>query len=288
MVLALHIAVVSRAVTELDEAIQRLIDALSHQPLWLKLPGVTQEAQAREWLCTAYATIDYAMEDEAGRTETCLGVVGVSTEVRLTAEAVNRAKAALKLRCVPLQRQQVRVGQKGSDRTSEKIPLLRAVLRQIQRSDLNIHAAYRKIPMLGAAPERITFTRAHTRSVYRKRVEDIQTILMNQDGPYASADRARLDSLSPRETHLAMVREHYENVRANVNYHGLDKRGRGRVQIGAELPLMYTASRRFTPPEIGFPAPLAEANEKKKRRPRTSRIEAEPFLRSLPVHRYTP
>ena len=76
------------------EDVERLIDALSHQPLCLRLPGVTQEAEARERLCTAYGTIDYEMEDEAGRTETCLGVVGVSAEVRLTAEAVNRAKAA--------------------------------------------------------------------------------------------------------------------------------------------------------------------------------------------------
>lgn len=285
--LAPHIAVVSRAITDLDQAIQRLIDALSHQPLWLQLPGVTQEAEARERLCTAYGTIDYEMEDEAGRTETCLGVVGVSAEVRLTAEAVNRAKAALKSKFVPLQRQQVRVAQKGPDGTNEKIPVLRAVLRQMQRSNLNIHAAYRKIPLLGAAPERISFTRARTRSVYRKSIEDIQTILMNQDGPYASADRARLETLGPGETHLALVREHYENVRANVTYHGLDRRGRGRVQIGAELPLMYTASKRFAPPEIRFPGPSAEASEEKMRQPRASKIEAEPFLRSLSVHRYS-
>lgn len=34
------------------------------------------------------------------------------------------------------------------------------ILRNIQRSDLNLLAAYRKIPILGAAPTTITYTRA--------------------------------------------------------------------------------------------------------------------------------
>jgi hypothetical protein len=53
----------------------------------------------------------------------------------------------------------------------------------------------------------------------------------------------------------------------------------------AELPLLYTAGRWPTPPEVNYPAP-ADENEDKPRRKRQSELEAEPFLGSMPVYRY--
>ena len=61
----------------------------------------------------------------------------------------------------------------------------------------------------------------------------------NREGPKAIADRARLAALPRRETHLALVKAHYQNIRANVLYAHLDPRGRGRVQVTAELPLLF-------------------------------------------------
>jgi len=39
------------------------------------------------------------------------------------------------------------------------------------------------------------------------------------------------------------VKEHYTNIRANVWFHGLDARSRGRVMVSAELPLLYPLGR---------------------------------------------
>ena len=44
----------------------------------------------------------------------------------------------------------------------------------------------------------------------------------------------------------------------------VDPKGRGSIQISAELPLIYATGRRT----------------------RASKLETEPFLRSLPVYRY--
>ncbi len=79
-------------------------------------------------------------------------------------------------------------------------------MRKIQRSDLNLLAAYRKIPLLEVPPASITYTRAMTRSVYRKSIEDLYVLLNPLEGPAASSDRARLSTLDPRETHLALVK----------------------------------------------------------------------------------
>ena len=93
--------------------------------------------------------------------------------------------------------------------------------------------------------------------------------------------------LRASETHLALVRDHYENIRANVVYAGLDRRGRGRIMISAELPILYLQRTGSEPPRISYPEP-AGSEAKPPRKPRQSKIEPEPWLESLPVHRYLP
>jgi hypothetical protein len=151
------------------------------------------------------------------------------------------------------------------------------------RSNLNLLAAYRKIPILGAPPVSITYTRARTRAVYRKSIDELYEMLNTLEGPTAAADRARLSTLGPKDKYLAVTKPHYDNIRANITYSRLDSRGR--VQLAAELPLLYTAGRWPTPPEVNYPAP-AEEIESRPRRVREAALEAEPFLQSVPAYRY--
>jgi len=108
------------------------------------------------------------------------------------------------------------------------------------------------------------------------------------EGPAAARDRARLASLSPSETHVALVQEHYTNIRANVVYDRLDARGRGRVQVVAELPLLYAHGRHPAPPEVSFPRAANTSDDIKgtPRRSRRSILERDRYLQSLPVYRY--
>jgi hypothetical protein len=139
---------------------------------------------------------------------------------------------------------------------------------------------------LAAPPASITYTRANTCAVYRKTIDDLHQLLANLDGPGAAADRARLLTLGPRESHLALVRDRYQNIRANILYARLDRRGRGRIQTSAELPLIYAMTRRTEHPEVHFPtAPAAPANQLQ--RVRQSKLDPHPFLQSLPVYRYS-
>jgi hypothetical protein len=74
-------------------------------------------------------------------------------------------------------------------------------------------------------------------------------------------------------------------VANTVLYARLDPKGRGRIQISAELPLIYATGRRTEPAEVHFPA---DANDSQPKRIRASKLEVEPFLHSLPVYRYIP
>lgn len=280
MDLASHAPKIAKALTTLETALERLVEALSHRPVVANIQG-TPAQKALRVACEAYSAIDYEMEDEVGDSVVCLGVIGVKADVLKLAHAVNDAKAELKTLFAPLQRVRIRIPVKHS--TTKAITALRVILRNIQRSDLNVHAAYRKIPILSVPPKSVTYTRAHTRSVYRKTVDEIADMLANIQSATASADVERLATLDRRVSHLALVRYRYENIRANVLYARLDSKGRGRVQVSAELPLIYATGRRIEPPEVYFPA---DADDSTPKRTRESKLEPEPFLRSLPVHRY--
>jgi hypothetical protein len=90
--------------------------------------------------------------------------------------------------------------------------------------------------------------------------------------------------LGRRETHLALAKARYHNIRAHILDAHLDARGRGRGQVAAELPLLYPQGRRSNPPVVRFP----QAPEPGKTpRVRQAKTELHPFSESLPVLRYT-
>jgi hypothetical protein len=136
-------------------------------------------------------------------------------------------------------------------------------------------------------PATVTYTRANTRAVYRKSVEEIAEMLQNLNSPAAILDRERLATLDRRVTHLALVKERHQNIRASILYPRLDPKGRGRIQICAELPLIYATGarrgRRTESPEVHFPA---SDDAPQPARTRKTKLEAEPFLRVLLVYRY--
>jgi len=210
----------------------------------------------------------------------------VSAAVVKQAADLNAAKSALRDRLKVLRPHRVRVpvkdGQGG--RVVKSLPLVRVILRELTRSDLNVLAAYRKIPVLTGRVARVAYTRALTRAVYRLPRSDLAALLLDSTRPSAATDLERLRQLPARETHLALVKERYTNVRANVWFAGVDNRNRGRAMIAAELPLLYPVGRSRQLPEIRYPD--AEQGAPPANKPRTGKLEAEPFLATLPVYRY--
>lgn len=284
MDLSSHRQEIARSLLSLESAIERLVHALSHGSFPAQVENATTMSAAIRKICEAYSTIDYAMDDEVNESIVCLGLIGVNADTLKRAAAVNTAKTKFKAICTPLQGIRVRIPVKGESGPTKAIPAIRFILRNIQRSDLNLLAAYRKIPILDAPPATVTYTRANTRAVYRKTVEEIAEMLNNSNSPAAIADRALLSNLDRRVTYLALVKDRYQNIRANILYARLDPNGRGRIQISAELPLIYAMGRRPEPPEVHFP-PAEDATEPK--RSRKSILELKPYLRSLPVYRYS-
>ena len=281
-----HKLAIAAALRELERSIDLLVRSLLHEAVSPNVLGAGSDREASRAVADAYGTINYSPEQAANETVTCPGVVGAPAAVIARAEDVNLAKARLRSVCAPIQNQRVRIAAKDGQggRLVQSIPLVRVLLRELARSDLNLLAAYRKIPILTGHPARIAFVRARTRAVRRRTRDQVLDLLDRTDRPGVDADRTRLLRLPITERHLALVEERYENLRANVTFRGLDARNRGRTQVAAELPLLYPLGRAKELPEIVYPSLDDEATTAVQAR--TGKLEPEPFLTTLPVYRY--
>jgi hypothetical protein len=285
--LAPHRTAVAGALRALERRLEQLTQTLLHGSVRASIDGVGDATAAVARACSAYGTIDLGMDDPVNVSPVCLGVVGAPADVVRLALEVNAAKEHLKAVCAPLQHVRTRVAvREDGRRRTRAIPLTRVVLRAIQRSDLNLLAAYRRIPVLPDAPLRVVYTRAHTRSVYRKSLAEIGELLARSDKPGIEEDRARLRRLAGIDTHLGLVRPRYTNIRANLSFDDAGSPTPRRRQIGAELPLLFPHDPARAWPVIEFPQ--AEADGTGNRRNRRSRLEATAYLVTLPVHRYLP
>lgn len=272
----------SSALRALERALEALSQSIAHRADPLAVQDAASEADARTRVVEAYGQIDYGVEDDVRSTTVCVGVLGTSREVVALAKRANEAKAQLRQVCSEMHGVKVRLPAASVERaTTELVPLTRAILRSIQRSDLNLTAAYRRIPVLEVRPAVVAFTQALTRKVERRARAELLDQLLRSSKPGADRDCARLRAC--RDRWLAVVYAHYANVRANVWFDGLDARGRGRVQVAAELPLMYAQGRSTAFPEIRWPRPTSRSGAT---RERAGRLAEEPLLETLSVYRY--
>ena len=280
---------VATALRGFERELEAFIQKLAHSNALVSLDAPFASERPMEAVCNAFATIDYGMEDEVHSSVNCVGVVCSNQSTVAQAGRLNEAKARLQAVCSPLQKHRMRLRTHDGDGT-ERIRMttvVRVILRTIGRSHLNLLAAYRRVPILGAQPVRIAFTRALTRRVRRVTRDALLERLEFSDKPGAAEDRQRLRSLTDR--HLALVDPHAPNVRANVWYRSRDARNRDCVQISAELPILYREGRQRGLPEIAYPNAAGWARTAGgPRRPRATKLEAEAFLRTLPVFRYRP
>ena len=87
------------------------------------------------------------------------------------------------------------------------------ILRQLDRPNLNLQAAYRKIPLIDEPVKQIRFMTIHARSVPNRTVQSLRNELSINPGGIGLADR--LANLAPNEL-LACPTDHYERVRATI------------------------------------------------------------------------
>lgn len=239
-------------------------------------------AASCEAAVTAYTQLDYGMEDRVNRSIRCYGALGVPRRLINEAKVVNRAKSDFKAALKAIARKRVRVtlkDRRGDDAVTTRA-LSNIVLRQLQRSSLNLLAAYREVRILEETPLSIHFMQTRTRSVPRKTARELLDLLQGRSDEFTNSDRERLQGLSPNE-YLVSPKAPYPRMRAHVIARHLNDEGKPADQIMlAELPILYPIRKRVRPPDLIKP----DLRVKQRLHPK-SYIEAEEFVTTLHYRR---
>lgn len=281
-----HKRAVAERLRALERALERFAEALSHaERLEVVVNGAAGSREALRQVADAYMTIEHVTDADEPPPAAVMGVIGVPREVKQRAERVNAAKDALKEYCKQLgeEKKAVSVKNEAGKDAPTLMPVMRLILRDLGRPRLNLLAAYRKIPILEKPPVRVSYVKAITQAVYCLSKEEVLELLEKSSKPGVEEDRARVQKL-PRGTELALVRKPYENLRANVRLSSANKQNKIRVQVRAELPLLYQLpARGGDAPEVSYGGGAGRVGG---RRERPRYVEEEPFLNTQPIHRY--
>lgn len=293
-----HLEPIAKSLRDLESKLSRFAVALRHEanPAIVFEPGFDRHGQlvryrelgagpACDRAVDAFQKIEYGMEDPINESIKCYGALGVSKRLISDALLINRAKSAFKATMQPVARKRVRVTVKNAlgEPTVALKNLSNVVLRRIQKSSINILAAYREIPILEETPYSIQLMQTRTRSVPRKTAAELLNLLADREDSLAAADRDRLEALDPNE-YLVSPKERYPRMRAHVFYRRRDPEGDpAREIVMAELPVLFPIRARVRPPEVTRPA----IRQRSRKHP-TSYIEHEEYVKTLHFRRMQP
>lgn len=285
----------------------RLMRADSALPAWAApnvLPPWAVDVMGRPELpnasdrniCIAALTrLEFFDEQPAAETLVLPGLVGSSSDTLLATNAVNTAKDALKDSVLTLRRLNIDIDRDPAlnaalqQELTARPPLVNEALRRYGLRRLALKQCYRHIPVLSARPKSLRWTWARTRAITRITVSQAEQMLSQLgDGLHIQRQLLRLTEL-PKSEVLAQVQDCAPHLRANVVYETpLGATRAVRQMINAPLPVLF-------PAEPGEPLPLGwedfklsvDRNEKPNRKRRNDqRLDPEPFLPAIRVHRY--
>ncbi|WP_421864002.1 DNA replication terminus site-binding protein [Motiliproteus sp.] len=275
---------------ELVEQFERLSDGLrqlAHQlqqstlPLWLPLTEAERNAglDPRRKAIELYCDLWHQGDGDGRRTRSCHGLIAADPTLLQQAETVNQLKQTWK-QCLQSFKQQP-----GEllEPLNQRPNSLRETLGHKGLARLHLKQCYRLIPVCDRQPDWVGFNwYTSGRSIKRISAEQAQQKLarMGVDKPHIQLQLDKLASLDAA-TRLAQVQTQAPLMRANLRFAGAPLR----QAMNLSLPLLFAQDQARAFPEHNDPS-LVPKTERSRRQRSDCRIETEPFLPSLRVHRY--
>ena len=257
-------------------------------PAWIEqAPNQASIQQIRFQAISVIEQLEYGPSQAPKETLLCAGIIAVSCPTLEAFSAVNEAKLqfkkavlALKASFLPLNDPELNDSiEKALGQPSET----RQTLRQLGMARLHLKQCYRKIPLLDKAPQKVSWTWAHTRAIQRITVEQaIKSLEKRGSDAGIMQQIARCAQLSPKEP-LAIIQELAPHLRANLVF-GDASTGVVRRMIKAPLPIFYPAIGDELP---AYTPPKPKQEKDKQRVLRSDvKIDPNPFLPAIRAHRY--
>lgn len=232
-----------------------------------------------------YRALWYEASEDGRETLTCPGVVGASLDTLDAARACNAAKNEFKaavLALKTLDRVETRGALADLHRRWETVAV---AMRRMGAARLNLKQAYRHVPLLERRPLKVGFTWSKQgRVIQRTSVATARRLLEQRvETPQIRLELRRLTEIRSDET-LARVRRVCPHLRANIVFPKPGHTGVSRRLMQTPLPILVPLRPGEQLPEFVAVAP--DPPESPRLRRADVRIEDEPFLPSVRIHRY--
>jgi len=267
------------AVAELSRAVHEE----RRLPVWVALSDEErrQDLAPRAKAAGLYQALWYQDGQEGRETLTCPGIVGADADTLDLARDCNAAKDAFKAAVLALKtlpRPQANLLMEDLHQRAEPVA---TAMRRMGAARLNLKQAYRHTPLLERRPDKIGFTWSNQgRTIQRTTVAEARRLLERRaETPEVNQALARLNQVPETEI-LARVRSVCPHLRANLLYAGSGQRR----LMQAPLPIMIPLQAGEGLPEF-VPVGVEPSGQQRLRRSDV-RIEDEPFLPLIRVHRY--
>lgn len=232
-----------------------------------------------------YRALWYEDHQDGRETLTCPGLVGASPGTMAAAHACNSAKDSFKaavLALRSLERTEVTAAMADLHRREESVA---SAMRRMGAARLNLKQAYRHIPLLDQRPLKVGFTWSKQgRVIQRTYVAEARRLLEQRvETPQIHQELQRLAKI-PGDEILARVRSVCPHLRANIVFPAPEGSGVLRRLMQTPLPILIPLQRGQSLPEFVPVAPDLLTNPRLRRA--DVRIEDEPFLPVIRIHRY--
>ena len=231
-----------------------------------------------------YRALWYEENQDGRETLTCPGVVGADPDALAAAHACNLAKNSFKTAVLALKalgRIEANAAMADLHRRQETVAL---AMRRMGAARLNLKQAYRHIPLLEQRPLKIGFTWSKQgRVIQRTSVAAARRLLEQRvETPQIHLELQRLVEIRGDEM-LARIRSVCPHLRANIVFAASEGAVQRRL-MQAPLPILVPLRLGENLPEFVAVAPEPPVNSRLRRA--DVRIEDEPLLPSVRVHRY--
>lgn len=257
-------------------------------PLWVSLSEreVGEGVAMRDKAALLYQSLWYQDGQDGRETLTCPGIVGAGAATVAAAADLNAAKDGFKAAVLALKKLDRRQADGALAELHARNADVAAAMRRMGTARLNLKQAYRHIPLLPKRPLKIGFTWSKQgRTIQRTTVAEARRLLERRAGSLqVSSELEKLASV-PEQEMLARVRSTSPHLRANILLQD-DDESLQRSLVQAPLPIMIPLAPGEPLPSF-VPIPPEPSGQVRLKRSDV-RIEEEPFLPLLRIHRYQP
>jgi hypothetical protein len=232
-----------------------------------------------------YRALWYQDSQDGRETLTCPGIIGASSDTLAAAHACNAARDAFKTAVLALKvlgRTEAIAAMADLHRRQD---LVASAMRRMGAARLNLKQAYRHVPLLEERPLKIGFTWSRRGRVIQRTTVAAARRLLEQrvETPQVLLELKRLAEIGGDEM-LARVRGVCPHLRANIVFADWGGYGVRRRLMQTPLPILIPLREGEPLPEFVPVAPEPPVNPRLRRA--DVRIEDEPFLPSIRIHRY--